>query len=599
MTNLTEQQRAVVDSTASKILVVAGPGSGKTHTMVARIGRLLERGQDPAGIVCITFTNAGAKELEKRLVGLTPIGECSASPTGSHVNISKGYLRECQFCHQQVVDNPPRLGYLGTLHGFALRELQRHGSSLGYQDRITVLDEKQAEELLLEVAKRSGYKGTLPKLETTLRDWVQGNRPKTPAEIVVAQFFRELRVNSAVTFETILVDFLQLLELEHQNAETGCRPAGSAGLSWEHLIVDEYQDSGSLDARIYAAMTVANRCFVGDPDQAIYGFRGASVRHIMELAREPGLELHTLELNFRCAPLICSAANRLIGHNQDRLQKLTLSPGDDISGKVLLRPANGIDDEERTRILDNVRKLLADGVPAMEMAILCRYNSTVGEFAQAAEAMGLPVRKKAEQKLPVDWGLTRAAVELLNAPYNSMVARTFAKMKWGAEKSAAMQREADLHQHPMIDHVPVSVPVLFGKGLDELLTGLSRLGISRESLDLVRERWEEMTTPTLPALSLAMAQKPEHHEMGEGVTITTIHGAKGREWGTVYVVAMEQEIMPGKRDLEEERRIAFVAITRAKARLVLSAAVGRRQPWGNNRHAASTPSQFFAEVEAQ
>lgn len=595
MTNLTEQQRAVVDSTASKILVVAGPGSGKTHTMVARIGRLLERGQDPAGIVCITFTNAGAKELEKRLVGLTPIGECSASPTGSHVNISKG---ECQFCHQQVVDNPPRLGYLGTLHGFALRELQRHGSSLGYQDRITVLDEKQAEELLLEVAKRSGYKGTLPKLETTLREWVQGNRPKTPAEIVVAQFFRELRVNSAVTFETILVDFLQL-EQELANAETGCRPAGSAGLSWEHLIVDEYQDSGSLDARIYAAMTVANRCFVGDPDQAIYGFRGASVRHIMELAREPGLELHTLELNFRCAPLICSAANRLIGHNQDRLQKLTLSPGDDILGQVLLRPQNGIDDEERTRILDNVRKLLSIDVPAMEIAILCRYNSTVGEFAQAAEAMGLPVRKKAEQKLPVDWGLTRAAVELLHAPYNSMTARTFAKMMWGAARASQLQREADIRQKPLVDLLPMSVPPLFSMQIEDLLTALARLEVSRESLDLVRERWEEMTAPTLPALSLSMAQKPEHHELGEGVTITTIHGAKGREWHTVYVVAMEQEIMPGKRDLEEERRIAFVAITRAKARLVLSAAVGRRQSWGNNRHAASTPSQFFAEVEAQ
>lgn len=552
----TAVQLAAITTTHPFALALAGPGSGKTFTLASRVQHLVAAGHDPAKMVVITFTNAGAKELQHRL------GELGTA-----------------------------LGYLGTLHGFALRELTRHGASMGYRATITVLDAEQAEELLVETGEGLGVKGGIKKLQAAREGLAQRGfqGAKTPAEIAVLAYLKKLRAASAVDFDTILHDFLKLVRADAKASVT----------RWEHLMVDEYQDSGDLDVAIYEAMLVWFRFMVGDPDQAIYGFRGGRVGHIVKLAAAgSGWEVHRLEENYRCDFAVCEAANRLIAHNVNRPQKVTSPRAGCGNGRVDLLSPYASDDAEQADILNAVKAVLGFGdTPANEIAILCRYNGTVRDFTDAAIGMGLPVRQKATSKLPGDWRVARAALELLNAPTSDLAAAQWLRVRY-PDQHVEFRAVAARNQWPLIRIVPEDVPALTTPG--ELPTALARLAISRESIDRVAGLAALIPEPTLAAISFAIARDFESTpEEGHGVTICTMHAAKGREWARVYVVACEQEICPGtsaKRDLEEERRLFYVAATRAKNVLTLSCAERRRATWGQQRHQPATPSQFLAEL---
>lgn len=550
-------QQAAIDSNHPLILAIAGPGSGKTTTLIGRIARLLYEGTSAASIACITFTNAAAKEMGERLAKL---------------------------------NEGVRLGYLGTLHGFALHELQDFGHALGYGEKISVVDEEQAKELMAEAAKDLGCKTKPEKLIELRREWSLGRSAFLPAELVVVKYLRALRAASAVDFDSLLADFAELVT-------RGEYVSGK----WEHLIVDEFQDSGAMDLEIYDRLPVANRFFVGDPDQAIYGFRGGKVGSILALARNPKCEVHTMEGNYRCAQQICAAANALIRHNKNRIDKATTPAAGAAApfGTLLLPRPFATDDHERSAVMENVQKICGEGTPPEEIAILARSNAIARDFVQSAEAMGLPIRKKVHPKTPEDWATARAAVELLNAPSSTLAARLWLRVRHREQAAALVQRAAK-EQTELWRLIPDQLTL--GVHMEDLPEAMARLGVSRESIELVMSKGHEIPDGDLSELSYVLARDLEHNtELGQGITITTIHGAKGREWGTVYLVGCEQEVMPGtskKRDVEEERRICFVAITRAKARLLMTSAKARRVAWGSKRHEASTPSQFLGEVNA-
>lgn len=552
----TPEQRAAIESTAKNILAVAGPGSGKTTTLVERIHHLVNaRGYASRGIAVITFTNAAARDLQERLA------EREVGP----------------------------LDYAGTLHGLALRQLTRHGKGLGYGDAITVLDEEQAAEMLADIARKLACKAKPAALWNIRRSWKLGQKPggrtkaERTAEMTVAEYLRELRRASAVDFDSLLDDFARLIE-------TG---AGA----WEHLFVDEYQDTGDQDARIYATIAAANRFVVGDPDQAIYGFRGGRVGHIMDLAKDPTWEVHRLEGNFRCALDICAAANALITRNPYRIPKFTESqtgqPG------TVRRISYESEEAERTEVLRNVQKLIGEGTPAADIAILARSNAVVNGFVKSAELFGVPVRKKVTPKVPSDWATARAAIELVNNPQGTLVARQFLRARFGADVAARMAADASKRMLPL--HKMVTISPAEAVGLEGLPEAMARLGVSRESIERVQEFARELPHGAgLVDLSFAIARDFEHAtEIGDGVTITTMHSSKGREWAVVYLVAFEDEIIPGNaksRDVAEERRIAFVGITRAKTKLAITWAGSRRTQWGTHRPQPSTPSRFIAEL---
>lgn len=554
MNNNTASQTEAIYSDASKILALAGPGSGKTHTVIQRILRIVNDERNAGvvsnGIVCITFTNAAAKEIQKRL---------------------------------DLYAKDIRLGYLGTLHGFCLQQLQKYGRHLGYGSKINVLDEEQADELLLTTAKDIGCKASLKTLKAARERSGSVPFPRNPEQIVVASYLKQLKVSSAVDFESILDDFIALIETEK--------------LIWRsHLIVDEFQDSGAKDFRIYNMLPARNVFVVGDPDQSIYSFRGGRLANILALAHDPAWKLIKLEGNFRCSLSVCNAANRLIEHNVDRIKKSTFPMADEIGTVEVMKFATDID--EQNELLHDIRGLIKDGQNPNEIAVLARTNAIVSECAKNAEAMGIPVRKKKVADVPQDWALTRAAIELLNDPLSLVAQRQWLRLKYGKERAKAIERRAAIEQ--TIDYTALIDPISRGCTAANIGQALARLGISRESIALVEEKRDAILDPDLTLLSFAIARDLETEtEIGDGVTFTTIHSSKGREWETVFIVGFEQEILPGEsksRNVEEERRLAFVGITRAKSVLVLSHTRSRRASYGKHRFQPATVSQFIAEA---
>lgn len=577
-TNFAAEQRAAITSDHSRILCLAGPGSGKTTTLLARLCRLIISGADPAGIVCITFTNAAAKDMAERLAN-----------EESHMG------RELA------------LGYIGTLHGFALRQLSRYGKALGYGERITVLDEQQAADMLIDVAVRLGAmkRGNDPrearkvpkKLQEARESLRRSGRPRTPAELAVASYLRELRAASACDFDTILDDFLRLAQ---PFGRMEAMEKGPPLPTIDHLFVDEYQDSGELDAAIYEALPALNRFLVGDPDQAIYSFRGGRVGNILELSRRPGVELHILEGNYRSGAAICQAANRLIGHNSNRVQKATAPALERWAGAIYGPHLHQTAEQELTNVIEEVAVIM-EATAADDIAILCRTNALALEFTKAAESRGLPIRKKKPQLLPGDWALARAALDFLNAPRSDLTALQLLRAARGAEGAAQAKRLAAIEQKPVYKLLPTGIdepPASWKKSAE----ALARLTVSLESIERIQEKAETLPAWDLPALCFAIARDLEAApEWGSGITITTLHAAKGREWSSVFLPGCEQEICPGTaktRDIEEERRLFFVGITRAKDRLFLSHAKSRRATWGQRRPQPCTPSQFLREIGA-
>lgn len=551
--NLTPQQQRAVDSNAPRILGIAGPGAGKTHTLVQRIIRLIRDGVPPREIVVITFTNAGAKELVARLLQSAIVG----------------------------------LGYIGTLHGFALRCLQRYGGALGYQDRIAVLDEEQSAEMLADAMTTVGAKSTAKGLEEARQRFDPTQEARSPVTQALALCYRRMREASAVDFDTILRDFLALL---NQPITRHQIPA------IDHLLVDEVQDSAPIDFRIYGALPASNLFFVGDPDQAIYGFRGGDVSTMIRLSGLAEWEVIKLEQNYRCSAAICKAANKLIQRNTNRVPKLTHSW---LSGPSPKRQDYAFANDEVTDVLSFVRTAIAQGLPANEIAILARSNSIVRPFVETAQALGIPVRTRKRKEMPAqDWALARAGVEILNAPKSKLAGYNWIKAKHGREmaeverRSLARQMRSDYAQ--TIPGLSTSATVI------TLPENLARLGVSMQAIERVKEIADEIPEATLTAISFAIASQADHEaEEGQGVTITTMHAAKGREWEAVWLVGVEQEIIPGtakSRNHEEERRVLFVGITRAKTILTITNAKMRRQSFGRKEFVPTAASQFIAEA---
>lgn len=560
LSNATPAQTAAVMTTATNNLVLAGPGSGKTRTLVWRILHLIETGVEPAQICCVTFTNDAAHEVGKRVRDAKP---------------------------------GVRLGYLGTLHGWCLKLLQRYGSPLGYTDRIAVLDAEQADALLLECAVAAGAKKlTLKALQARRAEIVgmEARRMSDPAAVVVMSYFRKLRGMSAVDFETLLEDALALLRCsQHQ------RPA------YAHLLVDEYQDSGKLDHAIYDEFPAACHYLVGDPDQAIYSFRGGRLQNILDVARNGNFAKHVLDLNFRSCPLICGLAQNLIEHNTARFAKATISAVSETRQTDALRFLPYL--SEGQEATDTAKSILADihdrGISPDEIAVLARTNAIANLMARTAVEMGVPVRQKKRQNAATELRGMKPFVDVLISPSDLAVA-AYARERFGDAEAEAMAKRAALGQGTLRGQVQDLPDGRTIKTRDDLGTALARMGLNMTAIEAVLTAWDSIEEPTLPELAFALAQNQGHtEEIGDGVTITTFHGAKGREWDLVYIVGCEQEVMPGtakSRDVEEERRIAYVGVTRARWQLTISQAMTRPQPWGDKRAVKTQASQFLREM---
>lgn len=568
----TESQQKAITSEAKVILCAAGPGSGKSSTIVSRIERLLAQGVAPEKIGAISFTNAAANELKRRLPskdGTTPVA----------------------------------IGFCGTLHSFALRMLKRHGAPFGYGEQTAIIAPDSAEDLMTAKAAQLSCKTAIKDL---LKEKAEKGRPArgerlTLDQTVIATYLDELKEAGIVDYDVLLQEFRAMLT---QDTPAALSAVQSMDGEFEYLFVDEVQDSARIDWEIFRALPIANKFYSGDGDQAIYSFRGGTMREMLREASNICTTTIWLQENFRSWQAICTAANNLIRHNIHRIPKMTTPAATGgFTGTVTNMGEFADESEEVSAIADQI----GTDISGQQIAVICRTNAIVNTFRDGLKSRGVPVVGVKYWQTPPDWRLARAIVEFLGAPANDSLAYfLLIQERLDAGKTPARAREEATSIRIEANSAGKSINehyLNYGKiERPESLLMVLKQRVSIESHMLAVQKWMEMGQDgTVSDLAIAMAGESNSVKEAEeeGVHILTVHGAKGREFDTVFMPAFEDQCYPGQSGktadgVEEERRIAFVGITRARHALYFSSAKNRKTPW--KAVDPRKPSRFLKEI---
>jgi DNA helicase II / ATP-dependent DNA helicase PcrA len=552
-TSLNPAQAAAVDSDSKSILVAAGPGSGKTTVLVERIARLLGQFVRREELVAITYTNAAATEIQRRIDQI-PFG------------------------------GDGELGFCGTLHSFCLRLIQQHFDIIGYPSAsIGVLDEEQSDALLQRCAADLNCRASMTAIRKALAN-LDSTNVKGLEELTAVRFVNELRRNGLISYDLILNQGLYLIRK-------------GIALPYTHLLVDEYQDSAVIDARIYEEISIENKFFVGDDSQSIFAFRGGDVTNFLYLARDPRTEVICLEENYRSDTAICEATNRLIEHNSNRVRQVTRPVSTDGGTVDVRRFQNHVG--EMMAVIEAIH--ISDGTSA----VLVRNRkgqegtgATVGDWVKALQGAGIEVATR-QSRRPSDWATVKTAIGVLNDPENDWLAYSLIKAMRGQIEADNVKTNAAA-EGVTINAYRLGTPP--GVELTSYGQWLAKIGISDESREIVERAISKLLPGSSGTDLMAMLAADEDYteEEGSGVVVTTFHGAKGREFDNCFLVAFEQELIPGtakSMDLEESRRLAYVAMTRAKHALRITYCAERRPLFGGTWKAVPVnPSQFIAEA---
>jgi DNA helicase II / ATP-dependent DNA helicase PcrA len=548
-----DQQYAAITSMAESIVLVAGPGSGKTKTLTGRIIHLIESvAIKPEAIIAITFTNNAAREMLKRL--------------------------------RDKLGHAVQLGYCGTLHGFMFKLCSQWPEKIGYPESIGIVDDEQSRKILRKIINDQAYSGSQTAVEQAIArgplfKLERGSREIHPgAELVAKGYFRTLRESGLIDFDGMIHYGRHLLSL----------PEVKAWWPWTDLFVDEYQDSSDLFASCYAAMPVDRRFLVGDPDQAIYSFLGGDVNHILAAAQDAHTQTYRLESNYRCAERICAAAQSLIERNV-RIDKKTVSAtGEDGRIEVIVFNTPEIEVE---KIATKIRELKVEN----SCAILVRSNAQATDLAAKLSVYGIPIVRKEYSEKPADWPLVTSLLALLTNPDNSMLAENFLRSFCPDRADAIIKQATDTYQSINDCYLNLKYDWTVAEAVDLL----KQKGASAGAMAMIAAANISGEVP-VQDLIFALGEKQGHsEESGSGVLITTYHSAKGREFDCVFLPAFEQGSIPllsKSANLDEERRLAYVGFTRARKYLFISRAKSRVPRFGGFTPLAVEPSQFIFEA---
>lgn len=502
--NLTESQQAAVMSRHQNRLIVAGPGSGKTHTTIAAIRHDIEL-MDEAGdrdaqerVIAITFTHAGAEKLREKLhhEGILPF-------------------------------------HVGTLHSFCLRVVQYFTPG----NRIAMLTPEVAAATIMSIAQGLRVKGLTAE---GLQQYMAGLRNAgTDYELVANAYRKQLRQAGAADFNTILEQALELM------------PRFTTEKGWL-LYVDEFQDSAPIDLKLYRALWCQRRWVVGDPDQNIFSFRGATLDNIMELAKSPTWEVCYLEDNFRSGSTILWAAQELIALNKNRL-KVRQTARMPWQGQI----RSTVHETEVHEVVDIITWI--EEHPGEELAILCRYNANREQIEKALRLAKVDLPDP-PPPLPKDFQLGCAVLALLANPTSRLAHHAVLRGMYGEKKT-----------QELIERDSAAVPktwsdeILMWRDMADTLKGF---GLSRDFLFLAHRASQE--GDTLDPAAILIGIRPTVEPRNAKIRILTMHGAKGLEFDNVWLAAIDLATTP--HDIEEERRLFYVAITRARKSLILTSA---------------------------
>lgn len=435
--------------------------------------------------------------------------------------------------------------HVGTLHSFALRVVSMHNP----HGRVALLDEDSAAETILAVAKSLRQSVTASQVQSTM----EGRRAMTPQVSTVIKAYRKLlRQGNAADYLTVLQDAAEVIR-------SGGFERHTPAEGWL-LYVDEYQDSAPVDVEIYDALTCAKKWIVGDPDQNIFEWRGSRLMNLIEITKRPGWKLHFLPENFRSKPEVVADAYRLIRQNETRLDYspiVTRTSG----GLVAVRQFEYPEDEIKT-----IREALDDDGQPGTWGILTRYNAQRIEIDKALRLAGI-YTGESEEELPKDYRLGMAWLAVLASPASHIAHRILHHAQSG---KASAQKAAEEGKAM----IPKTWPDKWAN-VNELMGFLASRGVGEQFCELV---WSAShATNSLDPAQIALAARPETRYRASRVKVMTMHAAKGLEFDNVWLAATDLGSEP--KDMEAERRVFYVAMTRAKNHLWISGAKRRSNPY--------------------
>ncbi|MBF0284242.1 MAG: UvrD-helicase domain-containing protein [Magnetococcales bacterium] len=627
---LNPPQKEAVTTIQGPVMVLAGAGSGKTRVLTRRLAYLLESGAAaPGEILAVTFTNKAAREMRGRVGELLGMDEAQA-----------------------------RRLWIGTFHGMSVRILRQHADALGFRPDFTILDAADQERMVkkvLEEAKSANPFWTPSKLMNQFSRFKDDGLG--PDDLGIEQFRRReeldwvsgiFRQYQEAMRQRNLMDFGDLLRfcllLWRQQPEI----MSHWQHKFRHLLVDEYQDTNRSQYEWLKLLAAGhgNLCVVGDDDQSIYSWRGARLDNILRFEEDfPGVRVVRLEQNYRSTGTILSAAGGLIHHNRGRMGKKLWTEG--IKGEPLeLFVAEDGEDEARF-VAGEIRKLCPGG-EYDRVAVLVRASRQTRELEAAFNHHGIPYRvvgglkfmERAEVKdavaylsLAVTLNNDLALERIVNVPKRGLGDSALEAMRQaaeggnlflGAQRMAAsgkgvrgtaprqallafVQMIEEAHKRLTADPPEAAYLVLSyllheSRYLEFLQTeekGAERLENLRElGTLLARERdlGEFLDSVALEPDAGGRTQEQGPDEVRS--VISTLHAAKGLEFPVVFLVGLEENLLPHKYsvdqgDVEEERRLAYVGMTRAREKLYLVCARRRRM---FNTYEANVPSRFLKEI---
>jgi DNA helicase-2/ATP-dependent DNA helicase PcrA len=623
---LNEAQRAAVEATEGPVLVLAGAGTGKTRVLTTRFAHiLLSRKAFPNQILTVTFTNKAAREMRERVA--------------------------------RILGQPAEGLWLGTFHALGARMLRRFADRVGLQSNFSILDTDDQLRLLKQVmeAARIDAKRWPPNaLMSQIQKWkdkgfMPGGIP--PAEdsefangraaALYEAYQARLKALNAVDFGDLLLLTVDLLKRDAEVLATYHR-------AFRYILVDEYQDTNLVQyywLRLLAQQH-KNICCVGDDDQSIYSWRGAEIENILKFERDfPGAKIVKLEANYRSTAPILAAASHLIAHNEGRLGKTLHSGRNDSRGENVEVVALWDSEEEARMVGGRVEGYRRAGETLAEIAILVRAGFQTRAFEERMIQLAIPYRiigglrfyERAEIRDAI------AYLRVLAQPADDLAFERIVNTPKRGVGDTALRA---VHERARAGEVSLyaACELLLGEGgfrgkLRETMRVLLqnfqrwRAMLDKEGHVLTLETlldesgytdmWKADKSPDAPGRlenlkelvraiadfetlqgfldHVSLVMENEENSEDAKLSMMTLHGAKGLEFDTVFLPGWEEGVFPnqraldegGNKSLEEERRLAYVGITRARRRAIISHAANRRiyANWQS-----SIPSRFIAEL---
>ena len=624
LAGLNPGQKEAVLQTEGPLLIFAGAGAGKTKTVTCRIMHLIKEGVEPKNILAITFTNKAAKEMRDRVMNMLP-----------------------------GLERP----FISTFHSLGVHILKENSREVGLIRNFTIFDKSDSQRVVKEIIKDMGLhtkqyepgkylniisreKGDLKNAED-FAESIQGENFTSHHDLVSKiwnEYEKKLKAEKALDFDDLLLKTYKLLKSNKEVLEKYQN-------IWKYIHIDEYQDTNKVQYMMVKLLAEKHKniCVVGDIDQNIYSWRGADIKNIMNFEKDyPNAKIVLLEENYRSTQNILAVANSIIKKNTNRVEKNLFTKNGE--GEKITLYAGFNENEEAHYIGSKAKELIASGVSAREIAVLYRANFQSRALEDAFLLKSVPYQvlgtKFFERKEVKDIiSFVRAGLNpdsmtdikrIINVPARGIGKVTILKIFAGEKESlpAGVKIKVDQFYNLLAE---INKLTKEKKPSEVVKFVIKESGIEKElqaGNDEDKERLENMRELA------TLAIKYDHLPIGEGieklieeaalasdqdsmdvttqggknneeaVKLMTVHASKGLEFDYVFITGLEEDLFPhqrlnsqkNKEDGEEERRLFYVAITRARKKIYLTYA-NTRTIFGSTQ--SNTPSQFIGDIEEE